>query len=39
MKSNKGSGVVILNQELYNNAIEELISEILNSKSSMKTQQ
>ena len=27
MKPNKGNGVVILNQELYNNAIEELISE------------
>ena len=27
MKPNKGNGVDILNQKLYNNAIEELISD------------
>ena len=36
-KPDKGNGVVILDRKLYDNAIQKIISDILNSKSSMKT--
>ena len=37
-KPDKGNGVIILDRKIYNNAIAEIISDILNSKTSMKTQ-
>ena len=37
-KPNKGNGVVILDRKLYNNAIEEIISDISKLKISVKTQ-
>ena len=37
-KPDKGNGVVMLDRKLYNNGIEKIISDLLNSKSSMKTQ-
>ena len=37
-KSDKGNRVVILDQKLYINAIEEIISDTSNFESSMKTQ-
>ena len=37
-KPDKGNRVLILDRKLYNNAIEEIISNTSNSKSSVKTQ-
>ena len=37
-KPDKGNGVVILDRKLYNNAIEEIISDTFKFESSVKTQ-
>ena len=37
-KPDKGNGVVILDRKLYDDAIQEIISDTSKSKSSMKTQ-
>ena len=38
MKPNKGNGVVILDQKLYNNVIKEIISDTSKLEKRMKTQ-